>query len=357
MHLYVLDNTLTVVAVIDSFKSLIWTTRYFECGDFELFLPADPDLLHYLQEDYFIIRDDDSSVMVIEDCEIQTDAENGDFFIVTGRSLESILFRRVFLRQFNLTSTGSLAFAVWALVQECQTVRNPATGQPDPTKTYRQIPNLDIDMIFPGTETIEAQFTGQTLFDAIQMLIQARSTGIRMVITATKKMQIQLYKGTEVPVTFSPEYDNMISSKYTFSKRNFANTVVCAGEGEGTDRQITTVIRGTFANRPSGLKLREIWVDARDISSNNGSIDGYTYSRMLSERANEKMAEHSIEESFEAQIEPNTTYRYKTDYNLGDIVTVENGYGVTSKPRIVEIIESWDESGYSVVPTFDTLAV
>ena len=356
MHLYVLDNTLTVVAVIDSFKSLIWTTRYFECGDFELFLPADPDLLQYLQEDYFIIRDDDSSVMVIEDCEIQTDAENGDFFIVTGRSLESILLRRVFCRQFNLTSSGSLAFAVWALVQECQIVRNPTTGEPTGA-TYRQIPNLDIDMNFPGTETITAQFTGQTLFEAIQLMIQQRSTGIRMVITATKKMQIQLYKGTEVPVTFSPEYDNILSSKYTFSKRNFANTVVCAGEGEGTDRQITTVIRGTFANRPSGLKLREIWVDARDISSNNGSIDGYTYSRMLSERANEKMAEHCIEESFEAQIEPNTTYKYKTDYNLGDIVTVENGYGVTSKPRIVEIIESWDETGYTVVPTFDTLAV
>ena len=346
MDIYVLDSSYNVIAVIDTFKSLIWTKRYYACGDFELYIPAEKSMLKYLQPDYFLVRDDDDSVMIIEKLWIQTDAENGDYYIVSGRSLESILYRRIFDRQFLIDSNTSLSGVIYAMIQECTTVHY-GSG------TYRQIQGLTVDLNDQFAEEIKAQFTGQTLFDAIISLCQPREIGIKMTLSGTD-LVLSVYQGSEVDVIFSPEFDNLINSKYVFDKTTLANQAYVAGEGEGNARRWVSVLNVPFALRPSGLALRELYVDARDISSNNGEINAYDYGKMLIARGEDKLAEHSLAESFEAEIEPRMTYQYKTDYNLGDIVTVMNEYGVTAKPRIVEIIESWDETGHYVIPTFDT---
>ena len=108
-----------------------------------------------------------------------------------------------------------------------------------------------------------------------------------------------------------------------------------------------------FTPNARGLSLRELYVDAKDIDSSDGNV----YLQMLVERGRQKLAQHDIAESFEAEVEPLTTFQYKRDYNLGDIVSVTNEYGVTAKPRIVEIIESWDDTGYTMIPTFDSLEI
>ena len=38
-------------------------------------------------------------------------------------------------------------------------------------------------------------------------------------------------------------------------------------------------------------------------------------------------------------------------------MTVETSYGISTHPRIVEIIENWDETGYKLVPTFEEMEV
>lgn len=352
MDVYVLNSSYEPVAVIDSFKSLIWTKRYFACGDFELYIPADESLLQYLQPDYFLMRDDDDSVMVIERLEIQTDAENGDFFIVSGRSLESILYRRIFTKQFILNNTGTLSSAIQAMVTECTTVSTTHT-QPI---NYRAIQGLTVESnSFDGT--MQVQFTGQTLLDAIISICQPKGLGVKMTISGSNLL-LSVYEGIEVEVTFSPEFDNLINSKYVFDTTNLGNRACVAGEGEGSARRWGMVLNVAIASLPSsGLGLREFYVDARDVSSNNDEISYYDYMNMLIARGREKLAEHDVTESFEAEIEPQMTYQYKVDYNLGDIVTVVNEYGVTAKPRIVEIIESWDDTGYTAIPTFDSLEI
>ena len=61
-----------------------------------------------------------------------------------------------------------------------------------------------------------------------------------------------------------------------------------------------------------------------------------------------------MQEKFAGTVEPDINYKYKKDYNLGDIVKIINEYGLSAKARITEVIESWDESGYTCIPTFDT---
>ena len=45
MEIYVLNTNFESVAVVDEFESLIWTDRYDEAGDFELYMSMDKRLL------------------------------------------------------------------------------------------------------------------------------------------------------------------------------------------------------------------------------------------------------------------------------------------------------------------------
>ena len=46
-------------------------------------------------------------------------------------------------------------------------------------------------------------------------------------------------------------------------------------------------------------------------------------------------------------------YKYKQDYDVGDIVTIKNEYGIIADVRITEVTESEDSTGFSVIPTFE----
>lgn len=344
MDLYILDSSFTPIAVIDNFASLIWTKRYYSPGDFELYVPADKNLLSYLQMGNFIKREDDDIVMIVESIRIKTDVENGDFFTITGRSLESIIGRRIFRQQSRFS--GTIAEIVQAAITDNfinSVIRD------------RNINNFIIGTMYDTPETTELQVTGDNLATWLEALCRAYSYGWKVIINNNNKIEFQLYAGNNTEVIFSDEFDNLLTTEYLINRENYKNHAYIFGEGEGSERKVTTaVINGDDFQ---GLDRYELYVDARDVSSNNGQIYHIDYTKMLVQRGYEKLKEHSITQAFSGEIEPNTTYKYKVDYNLGDIVTVQTSYGISTHPRIVEIIENWDESGYKIVPTFEEMEV
>ncbi len=340
MDLYILDSNLNEIAIIDNYKSLIWATRYYTCGDFELYLPANKALLEYLIPDNLIVRDDTDSVMIIETIKILTSVEDGDFYIITGRSLESILARRIVWSQTNI-SVSDAAQGIYQLVDE--NIVNPSIES-------RKITNFSINSSFSTSNPLKIQITGKILLDAISDICMSYKIGFKVILNE-RNFIFSCYQGEEVNVTFSSEYDNLINSNYFYDTTNYKNIALVAGEGEGTSR-IRQVVN--VGDESSGITRREVYVDARDVSSNNGEISTSDYLNLLSARGSEKLdSEYNLSKEFEGQIEPNMTYQYKTDYNLGDVVTVTNEYGITANPRIIEIIESWDDTGYTVIPTFE----
>ena len=345
MDVYILNSSFEPVTVIDSFQSLIWTKRYYTCGDFELYLPADAALLPYLIPDNFVKREDDDSVMVIEKLEIQTDIENGDYFIVSGRSLESLLARRIVDSQTIINEDD--------VVQGLKALIEGQIGDGDPDY-YRALAGMTVDDTLEVPYEFITQITGTNLLEAISAICQRFGIGMRAVIQDGAPV-LSFYEGSAVDVIFSPEFDNLRNSKYTVDTADLANYAKVLGEGQGTSRIGVNV--PLFSPPPTKMARRELYVDARDISRNNGEVTTETYIPMLIERAREKMAEHTVLKSFEAEIAPDVCFHYKTDYDLGDIVTVSNLYGLTATPRIVEMVESWDETGYTAIPTFDALEV
>lgn len=352
MDLLVLNKSLDVIAIVDVYESIIWTERYYEYGDFELYTAMTQDLLNYIKTDNYIQRVGSDRVMIIEEIRIDTDSETGNHITVTGRSLESILDRRVVWSQ--TTISGNLQNGIKKLVNE---------NIISPSKEERKISNFifkdSTDSQITGL-TVEAQYTGDNLYDVISKVCEEKSIGFKVSLNESKQFVFELYAGadrsyeqTNYPyVVFSPNFDNIINSNYLESKENLKNVALVGGEGEGTARKYLAI------GNTSGLDRRELFVDARDISSEGE--DGQTltteqYNELLKQRGNEYLADYTDLVSFEGAVETNIMYKYGVDFFDGDIVQIANEYGHEAKVRILEVVISENEEGNSVYPTFKTI--
>lgn len=346
MNPYVLNRNFEVIRYLDSFASLEWVNRYQDTGDFVLVVPASAENVSDLQPRHFLVREDDEMIVMIEKVEITTDAESGDYLTVSGRSIESILGRRIVWTQTNANTSVEL-FLRTLVYENCI----------NPTDPKRRIPNLILGEPHGFTERIEKQVTGDNLLDVVRDTCQTYGYGFRIYMNADSQLVFDVYKGEDRSynqtlnsyVSFTPSFENIINSTYTYDEELFSNVALVGGEGEGMERVYTTV------GEAEGYDRYEVFVDARDVSTNSGAIDSNTYLNMLAERGQEKIALLTSTESMVGEVETSLMYRYKEHYYLGDVVSVENGYGVTASPRIIAMIESENESGYKAVPEFGTL--
>ena len=203
-----------------------------------------------------------------------------------------------------------------------------------------------------------------------------------------------LFKGNDITdyITFSADYDNISTTDYSKDDSNIKTFALVAGEGEGAERRTISIGEGVGINR------HELYLDARDISSTidyeellvnypNGSektignvtyyqVDGINiailekddsgeitevrlcddvYMSSLKNTGNERLSKYTSVTSFSGEVITSMGYKYKEDYNLGDIVNIVNEFGVSINARITEVIESQDDNGYTIEPTFKNI--
>lgn len=356
MDIYVLNRDFEVVGICDDYESIIWTTRYFTIGDFELYLPATTENINLLRDDLYLVREKDISknetglqyknVMVIKKIQITTSIEDGNHLILTGPCLKSVISQRIIWSQTILR--GEIENELRRIVDE---------NAINPTIEARKISQLQLGTAKGFSDFIERQVTGDNLAEFLTDACTAYGIGWDVFIS-NDKLVFELYKGedrsylqTANPyVVFSPDDDNLLNTDYTFDKLNYKNAALVAGEGEGTARKTVGV------GDASDLDRYELYIDSRNSSTNEGEITEEEYAAMLTEEGNETLKEdgNSIAENIEGEIEPLGNHQLGVDYFLGDIVEVINEYGIETTPRVIEIIESEDDNGSSTIPTFST---
>ena len=356
MDILVLDTNFESFDIIDNFISLIWTDRFNQYGDFEIYTAANSKFLSKLKKDFYLWIEDSEHVMIVETIENDSDIEDGNKLIVSGRSLESILHRRVVWKQTILT--GNFQDGIKRLLDE--NIISPEIAE-------RKIDNF----VFEASDdpaitglTINAQFTGDDLYDVISNLCIAKEIGFKITLSDDNKLVFKLYAGKdrsynqlENPyVIFSPTFENIINSNYIDSNKNLKTVTLVGGEGEGSKRKFTTVEISSGGG--SGLSRREMFTDARDISTT--TTDGQTigteaYNSQLKQRGTEDLANNTVVNSFDGQVETNHLYKYGEDFFMGDIVQLIDEYDNESRSRITEYIHSYADNGSEAYPTFSTI--
>lgn len=353
MELLILDKNFVSSDTLDVFESLIWTDRYAEYGDFELYMPANKKTLDMLPSGYYLYLKESEHMMIIEDFELDTDVDEGVHLKVTGRSLESILDRRIV---WGLTTlTGSLQNGIKKLLDE---------NIISPSDASRKIPNFVFRASTDERITalnIDAQYFGENLYDVIVDICKSENIGFKVVLEGSNFV-FSLYMGQDRSysqdvnpyVVFSPGFDNLMNSNYIESEKTLKTITLVAGEGEGSNRKTVSV--ASTEGGKSGLERRELFTDAAGVSS---SVDGGTltdeeYNSQLTQKGYEELSKNKKTTSFEGEVDSGITYIYSEDYYLGDIVQIANEFGREKRSQITEFVRSQDDTGLEYYPTFSS---
>lgn len=342
MEIVLLDTNFVAVDILDDYASLIWSDRFQEYGDFEIYTPFNSRTFSKIKQNYYLINDNSEHVMIIEGLEIETNAETGSFYRITGRSLESILDRRIVWEQTSVS--GNLQNGIKKLLNE--SIISPALSS-------RKISNFVFKTSTDPRITrllIDTQYTGDNIYEVITKLCIAYGLGFKITLNSSNQFVFELYVGEDRSydqdnnpyVVFSPNFDNVLNTNYLDSLELWKNVTLVAGEDEGQARVTEVVGTGT------GLNRRELFTDARDIQSER--VDNFR--EALRQRGLEKLSECTKIVSFEGQVDAIHMFRYGRDFYMGDIVQIANEYGIEGSARVSEFIYSDSESGFEQYPTF-----
>lgn len=358
MDIFVLNNNFESIYLIDAYKSMIWTERYNQAGDFEIYTEVSGEVLKHVTKDCYLSIKESDRTMIVSDIQIISDREAGNFIKITGNSLEQILNRRIVwgLKTLNTNLQNGI-----------KTLLNESIISPSDSK--RKISNFVFQTVTDSRITgikIEKQFTGDNIYDIITELCEDNDIGFKLLLNKSNQFVFSLYAGvdrtydnTDNPyVIFSPSFENLLNSNYYDTNVDLKTITLVAGEDSGNKRKYLTY----SASSGTGLNRRELFTDARDIQSeyydddnNKHTMTTTEYNNALQARGKEKLEECTALTLFEGEVEPYNSFVYKEDYFLGDLVQIENEYGLGGIARITEVVTSHDDGGYSVYPTFEMI--
>lgn len=352
MELILTNQAHQDLLVIDMTTAMIWTDRYNKSGDFELHFSTKSDVYNYIEKRQYLRFDMSEHQMIVESILIQSDSEKGDTVKASGRSLETILERRIVWGQRDITGTPQ--YIIKTLITEA--IINP-------TIPNRQIPNFifedSTDPTILGLASISLQLMGDNLYELITQICKAFGIGFKITINSSKQFVFKLYVGVDRSqaqflnpyVTFSSENDNIVSSEYLTTIVNQKTVSLVAGEGEGSARKMISCGSGV------GIERREIFTDASDISStvDGGTLTTEEYNARLTERGNTDLAQYNEEEMFSGQADATRSYIYGEHFYMGDIVQTADNYGHSGRSVISEFTISSGQTGITMYPTFENI--
>ncbi len=330
MELYIYNRSLGLIGLIDVFDSLRWRRRYFQPGEFELHLKYTAENTKLFEEDNIIARRDADEAGIIEGISIDKDD-----IAVKGRFLSSLIERRIVMKETVLNTTAELAMRTLV-------------------SNMNAIPFLELGELKNFKDTVDLQVTYKNVCTTLTKIAQVSNIGYRVRFDRkNKKLLFECYQGinrcaaqnVNPRVIFSEEFENVTDSKYSLETKNYKTVAIVAGEGEGTARVIVTV------GDTTGLERRELFVDAKDIQK--GDLTDNGYKALLIQRGNEALAQSVKNETFESNVNLQSSLVYKKDFDLGDIVTCRNrAWNKAIDVRITEIEEVYENGIITLTPTF-----
>ena len=359
------------VGIIDTAKSVIWHSRYYGTGDFEIYMQATANAVELLQVGNYVTRPNNDEVGVIEAITFNFSIQDGYMITAVGRFVKSILDRRIIYKLSETVNTptiisGNVEIAVRRLVLD---------NAIDCTDTRRNISilglaalnNLPQIIVDENGNPAQKQVSYDNLLEYTEKVLQEYGLSAKVILNdSNKKLLYSVFEGADrstdntdgnEPIVFSVDYDNLNSSNYEYDETPLKNSALIGGQGQDLDRFYTLLTSGK-----TGLQLREIFVDASSINrkyKTAGSDTEQTYTNaeyraLLNQKAQQKFKETVVKETFTGDINVSFgVWQFNRDYFLGDIVTVQdNKINKYINTRITEATEVQDENGYSVDVVF-----
>ena len=322
------NPALELQGIIDEFSSLVWLRRYQEPGEFELRTPYAAESKRLLIPENVVQRYDGEETVdaaVIENIQM-----NSDEIVIKGRFLESYLDRR--LIKATTYYTGNAEDSIRSIISNMVA-----------------IPLLELGVDRGLTETLVFQATYKGVLQIISKACKATGLGFRIRPDfSARKLYFEVYKGADrtsgsaAKVIFSEKYDNLLKEQYAYDSTAY-KTKAFASQLINDVRTAYSVGGGT------GLGLREVHV------STNADTNGKTAAEIEASMKNQgqrALDSKIIRESFTFSTDAESPFRYRGDYDVGDLVHVKHiAWNIDLQLRIAEIEEAHESDGREIFLT------
>ena len=328
IEIRIYNPALELQGVIDEFSALIWIRRYQSPGEFELRTPYAAESKRLLIPENIIQKYDGEEVVeagVIENLQMTKDQ-----IVVKGRFLESYLERR--------------------LIKETQYYSgNAEDSMRSIVSNMVSIPLLSLGTDHGLSERLEFQATYKPVLTIIQKVCKGTTLGFRIRPDfSARQLFFEVYKGidrtssTAAKVVFSEKYDNLLNEQYTYDSTNYRTKAFVT--------QLINDVRTAYSvGGGTGLGLREVHA-ATQVDTNERTAAEI---KEAMERQGQRVLEsRTINESFTFSTDAESPFRYRTDYDLGDLTHVKHiAWNIDLALRISEIEEDYENGGRELILT------
>lgn len=357
MEVYILDDQLRRIGVVDQYESCIWTERYSAYGDFQMVIPSNSQTRGQLGKGIRLGCNNSNRVMVIENV-TNKDSEGRLLLTVSGRSLEATEMENRAIRA-NLNGLDSDPNFVMLPALPADAVRtlfknimvDGILSSADILPFYQTgslyAPNTIAE---PDTE-VTLSFPPMQLYQGVKETSDAYGLGFRLYKGPdTSKLYFDVYTGddrtstqaTKPAVIFSPDHENLSNTTEFSSIELYKNVALVVGKFGSR-----WVYADDDAVTATGFARKVVIVDASSIDLPIGpELD-----TALEQRGMEELSKYKAVQAIDGELTPNSNYRYQIDYDLGDLVEMRNDDGLTNRMRVTEQIFVDDAEGERSYPT------
>lgn len=351
MEVYILDDLLRRIDVIDLYESFIWTERWRDIGDFELVVHSTNENRRRLLPGTQLVQTNSDRVMTVETVEIKVDDNGSSMLTVKGPSLEQVIDDRTasdgVSKEWTVTGTpGDIARQIFQYI--C------VDGM---LNTSDIIPFIQPGTFYPPSTIAEptpvfaAAIPISSVYEAIKELCDIYDLGFRLIRERDKsKLYFDIYTGNDrttyqtvnEPVLFSPNLDNLANVNELTSISQSKNIAYVIGLND------SVIVYGNDASPlTTGFDRKIIYVDATDVDEPAGPA----LTTILLNKGLDALAKTRPLSAFDGEINQFGKYKYGVHYLLGDLVEMRNTDGATNHMRVTEQIFVSDSEGDRSYPT------
>lgn len=326
---YIYDPDFKRMGAIEKITTMRWTRRWHTAGAFELEMPYDKSVFNELKCENLIRHGNEAGI--IEYVRLSTD-ESGENIVCGGRFLLGYAARRLVL--------GTVSIAAPAETVMTQLVTDSMTGG------GRAFAGLTVAATQGRGTAMDYQAANANLLAEIESISMLSGLGVTidtdgsgMIFKVLQGVDRTAEQNANPRAIFSAEFENVLTQEYDIDTGDSGTVAIVA-----TDKDSIVETVGTA----TGRLRREIYVAASglDKDENGNALNEAQKRALMQQQGKTALANAPISESFTAEVNPYGNLKYKTHYDLGDIITVSSKrWGVQVDARITEITEVYGADG------------
>jgi len=357
---------------IENYTNATWVERYRDPGEFKIVAPLSSGIKDQLPLDSIVSHTDTLEFCIVENHELSEGQSTDPIITISGRSFDAYLEHRVVGGELSYGNTNT-AWEEYSIPSDYSNAQAEYLVYDHIINTANQYNSLTSEMYVDSINLPTAGMVVQDLrylprgqvHPALVDILSIDDLGVRCVrrndfgvLGNNQKSAILFHKGNDKSssVIFTWVGGELQSVDYLFSSKLLKNQAVVQGRWVEV---FALSAASSHPNTTNNYYTRVLYVDGSDIDSNYEAMPTETdltdVQAAMVLRGQQELAKHNGIDIVSAQLTKLNRFKYRQDYDIGDIVSLDGNYGDIEQRRVIEHVEIVDENGFTSYPTLSSV--